>query len=118
MFVNFEQKCETCLDSIISSYFGVQISPFCIFLFLILCKRVDPTFHNIVSNGSFLLVSTDNGVEANMALGVPRQEAEKMTNDDKGRIPLPNRMNFWKSAKGGAGASFSIQKFILKILEF
>ena len=43
-------------------------------------KRVDPTFHNIVGNGSFLLVSTENGVEANMALGVPRQE--KMTDDD------------------------------------
>ena len=45
-------------------------------------KRVDPTFHSIVGNGSFLLVSTENGVEANMALGVPRQEAEKMNNDD------------------------------------
>ena len=103
VFVNFEQKCVTCLDSIISFYFGVQISPFYIFLFLILCKKVDPTFHSIVSNGSFLLVSTENGVEANMALGVPRQEAEKMTNDDKGRILLPKRMNFWKSAKGGGG---------------
>ena len=26
-----------------------------------------------------------------------------MTNDDKGKILLPNRMNFWKSAKGGGG---------------
>ena len=46
-------------------------------------KRVDPTFHSIVGNGSFLLVSTEkHSVEANMALGVPRQEAEKMNNDD------------------------------------
>ena len=45
-------------------------------------KRVDPTFHNIVSNGSFLLVSTENGVEANIVLGVPRQEADKNTDDD------------------------------------
>ena len=35
----------------------------------------------------------------------------------KGRVPLPNRMNFWKSAKGGGGGgAFSIQKFILQIL--
>ena len=33
----------------------------------------------------------------------------------KGWILLPNRMNFWKSAKGGTGA-FSVQKFIMKIL--
>ena len=32
----------------------------------------------------------------------------------KGRILLPNQMNFWKSAKGVG--SFSIQKFILHIL--
>ena len=34
----------------------------------------------------------------------------------KGWILLPNRMNFWKSAKGGGGGAFSIQKFILQIL--
>ena len=33
----------------------------------------------------------------------------------KGRIPLPNQMNFWKSAKEGGG-SFPIQKMILQIL--
>ena len=32
----------------------------------------------------------------------------------KGRIPLPNRVIFWKNAKGGG--SFSIQKFMLQIL--
>ena len=34
----------------------------------------------------------------------------------KGRVRLPNRMNFWKSSKGGGGL-FSIQKFISQILE-
>ena len=57
--------------------------PFLHFLRLNFSQRVDTTFHNIVSNGSFLLVSTENGVEANMALGVPRQEAEKMTKHDE-----------------------------------
>ena len=33
----------------------------------------------------------------------------------KGRVPLPNRMNFWKSSRGAG--SFSIQKFMLQILE-
>ena len=41
-------------------------------------------------------------------------DVDNVDDDDKGRIPLPNRMNFWKSAKGGG--SFSIQKFILQIL--
>ena len=38
----------------------------------------------------------------------------------KGRVAAPNRMDFWKSAKGEGdgkgGGSFSIQKFILQIL--
>ena len=35
----------------------------------------------------------------------------------KGRVPLPNRMNFWNISKGegGGGGSFSIQKFMLQI---
>ena len=41
-------------------------------------------------------------------------DVDNVDDDDKGRIPLPNRMNFWKSAKGGGG-SFSIQKFILQM---
>ena len=32
----------------------------------------------------------------------------------KGNLPLPKRMNFRKSSKGGGG-SFSIQKFMLQI---
>ena len=32
-----------------------------------------------ICNGTFLLVSADNAVEANMALGVPRQDAETMS---------------------------------------
>ena len=35
----------------------------------------------------------------------------------KGRVALPNQMNFRKSSKGGGGESFSIQKFILQILD-
>ena len=30
-------------------------------------------------------------------------DVENVVDDDKGRIPLPNLMNFWKSAKGGGG---------------
>ena len=33
------------------------------------------------------------------------------------RVRLPNRMNFRKSGRGGGGGSFSIQKFILQILD-
>ena len=43
-------------------------------------------------------------------------DVDNVDGDDKGRIPLPNRMNFWISAKGGGGRSFSIQKFLLQIL--
>ena len=38
--------------------------------------------------------------------------AVKKTDILQGRIPLPDRMNFWKSAKGGG----HFQKFILQIL--
>ena len=34
--------------------------------------------------------------------------------NNKGRVPLPNRMNCWKSSKGEG--SFSIQKIMLQIL--
>ena len=34
----------------------------------------------------------------------------------KGRVPLPNRMNFWKSSKGEGGGLFSIQKSMMQIL--
>ena len=39
--------------------------------------------------------------------------------DDKGRVTLPKRMNFWKSSKGGEGAGgvVSIQKFMMQILD-
>ena len=46
-------------------------------------------------------------------VGTLCRQAEEFWN--KGRIPLPNRMNFLKSVKGGGG-SFSIQKFMLQIL--
>ena len=48
------------------------------------------------------------------AQGTPEQSSV-ISMKSKGRIPLPNRMNFWKNAKGGEG-SFSIQKFMLQIL--
>ena len=33
--------------------------------------------------------------------------AQNQRYQSKGRIPLPNRMNFWKSAKGGKGVIFN-----------
>ena len=30
----------------------------------------------------------------------------------QGRVRLPNRMNFWKNAKGGGGGSISVQRII------
>ena len=36
----------------------------------------------------------------------------------KGRVALSNQMNFRKSSKGGrGGGSFSIQKFIIQVLD-
>ena len=37
-----------------------------------------------ICNGSFLLVSAENAVEANMAVGVPRQDAETMSDPKSG----------------------------------
>ena len=37
-----------------------------------------------ICNGSFLLVSAENAVEANMALGVPRLDAETMSDPKSG----------------------------------
>ena len=37
-----------------------------------------------ICNGSFLLVSAENAVEANMAVGVPRQDAETMSDPESG----------------------------------
>ena len=36
----------------------------------------------------------------------------------KGRMRTPKQMNFRKSSKGEGGGSFSIQKFMLQILDF
>ena len=37
-----------------------------------------------ICNGSFLLVSAENAIEANMAVGVPRQDAETMSDPKSG----------------------------------
>ena len=37
-----------------------------------------------ICNGSFLLVSAENAVEANLAVGVPRQDAETMSDPKSG----------------------------------
>ena len=38
-------------------------------------------------------------------------DVDNVDDDDKGRIPLPNRMNFWKSAKG-RGVIFNSKNYI------
>ena len=75
----------------------IDIVTVCFKLRFFVIRIVIPT----ISHGSFSIVNCHSMLSSMIDFVL------------KGRIPLPNRMNFWKCAKGGG--SFSIPKFMLQI---